>query len=100
MFVSPEVSNAFHVIEQSVGVIYITLTAYDGTDFQNLYLRNTLMMWYLEVMVSKRVEKHLWYFLLHERNNANKLSKIAITTRDKQAVAKSFILTFSAATQT
>ena len=26
-----------------VGVIYITVAAYDGTDFQNLYLRNTLM---------------------------------------------------------
>ena len=26
-----------------VGVIYITVTAYDGTDFQNIYLRNTLM---------------------------------------------------------
>ena len=26
-----------------VGVIYITVTAYDGTNFQNLYLRNTLM---------------------------------------------------------
>ena len=26
-----------------VGVIYITVTTYDGTDFQNLYLRNTLM---------------------------------------------------------
>ena len=26
-----------------VGVIYITVTAYDGTDFQNLYLPNTLM---------------------------------------------------------
>ena len=27
-----------------VGVIYITVTAYDGTNFQNLYLRNTLMV--------------------------------------------------------
>ena len=26
-----------------VGVIYITVTAYDGTDFQNLYLQNILM---------------------------------------------------------
>ena len=27
----------------SNGVIYITVTAYDGMDFQNLYLQNTLM---------------------------------------------------------
>ena len=26
-----------------VGVMYITVMAYDGTDFQNLYLRNILM---------------------------------------------------------
>ena len=26
-----------------VGVMYITVMAYDSTDFQNLYLRNTLM---------------------------------------------------------
>ena len=26
-----------------VGVIYITVTAHDGTDFQNIYLRNTPM---------------------------------------------------------
>ena len=26
-----------------VGVMYITVMAYDGMDFQNLYLRNTLM---------------------------------------------------------
>ena len=26
-----------------VGVIYITVTAHDGTDFQNIFLRNTLM---------------------------------------------------------
>ena len=26
-----------------VAVIYITVTAYDGMDFQNIYLRNTLM---------------------------------------------------------
>ena len=56
-------------------------------------------IWYLEVMVFKRIQNFFWYFLLHERNNANKFRKIAITASDKQAAAKSFILTFSAGTQ-
>ena len=39
MFVSPEVSNAFYAIEQWLEFnIYITVTAHDGTDFQNIYL--------------------------------------------------------------
>ena len=56
-------------------------------------------IWHLEVMVFKRMQNFFWYFLLHERNNANKFRKIVITTSDKQAAAKSFILTFSAGTQ-
>ena len=56
-------------------------------------------IWYLEVMVFKRIQNFFWYFLLHERNNTNKFRKITITTGVKQAPAKSFILTFSAAMQ-
>ena len=30
-------------------------------------------IWYLEVMVFKRIQNFFWYFLLHERNTVNDL---------------------------
>ena len=74
-----------------------------GTLFEDFYIRyitTKSQICYLEVKVLKRIENPFWYFLLHKRNNANNLHKIAITNCDKQAAAKSFILSFSAATQT
>ena len=78
-----------------------------GTLFEGLIsisgispITTKIQICYLEVMVLKRMQNRFWYFLLHKRNNANNLHKIAIANRDKEAAAKFFVLTFSAATQT
>ena len=78
-----------------------------GTLFEGLIsisgispITTKIQICYLEVMVLKRIRNLCWYFLLHKRNNANNLHKIAITNCEKQAAAKSFILSFSAVAQT
>ena len=76
-----------------------------GTLFEDFYIRYISNHHKKSDLLSrseglKRIENLCWYFLLHNRNNANNLHKIAITNCDKQAAAKSFILSFSAATQT
>ena len=78
-----------------------------GTLFEGLIsisgispITTKIQICYLEVMVLKRIGNLCWYFLLHKRNNANNLHKIAITNRGKRAAAKSFILSFSAVAQT
>ena len=88
-------ANALMPVKFQFGTLFGGLISISGIS----PISTKKQIWYLEVMVFKRIQNFFWYFLLHETNNANKFRKIAITTRDKQAAAKSFILTFSAGTQ-
>ena len=57
-----------------------------GTLFEGLIsisgispITTKIQICYLEVMVLKKIQNLFWYFLLHKRNNANNLHKIACT---------------------